>query len=105
MDVSHAIYPFMCQMSVGSNKNRNSLKINIYPNPTNGNLYLICENYFKDVKIEILDSRGSEVIKKEYLNLNQTMIKINMDKFSKGIYYIRIATSGELYTEKIVLTE
>lgn len=66
----------------------------IYPNPTNGKVYIDIENI---IKIIVINNFG-EII------LHQTKnSSINLNGHSKGIYFLKIISDKGILTEKIAL--
>ncbi len=69
-------------------------KVNIFPNPTTGQLHCDLDNVKKIFLYNIL---GECVF--TYYNVND----INLKGFEKGIYFIRIFTDNNMLEEKIIL--
>ncbi|MFC2100248.1 C10 family peptidase [Bacteroidota bacterium] len=105
MDVSHAIFPFVCQTSVGVDGYITDFECSVYPNPTNDKLYLLFNKIPEQIEIVLLNSQGSEIIHKKHYSINKRRMKLDLSNCSKGLYYLIIRTSKEIFTEKIILTE
>ena len=75
------------------------LRVNIYPNPNNGqfNIYLGKTN--QNTLIEVYDIMGKNIFTKNNVN-NQLTIDINNQP--KGIYFVKITIGNEVFNEKIV---
>ncbi len=72
--------------------------IDIYPNPTNGTLYVESTNI--DIqKIIIFDINGKIIFEKKATKQNE---RIDLHHLCSGIYVIRILTISEVFTSKIV---
>jgi hypothetical protein len=77
--------------------------ISIYPNPSIG-LFTV---EFKRVtennsNISIVNSIGNVVFSEE-LKIGESLRKINLSDFSKGIYFIELQTELGVYKKKIIL--
>ena len=66
------------------------MKMNLYPNPNNGDFELFLNNDFKNVHIEIIDILGRQVYSEliEHYDLG-TQHRINLDQLS-GTYILQI---------------
>ena len=70
----------------------------IYPNPNNGS-FTIATTTFKNTTIEIHNVAGQLILRKD---LTQNLTKIDVTKFSKGMYFVKINNGSEVFIEKIV---
>ncbi|MCC7332856.1 MAG: T9SS type A sorting domain-containing protein [Flavobacteriales bacterium] len=73
-------------------------EFNIYPNPNNGNFTLEIEN-FENTTIEIYNNLGQLILKN---NLIQNLTTIDLTKFSKGMYFVKVNSVNKVIIEKIV---
>lgn len=80
--------------------NINLLGVNIFPNPTNSILNITLEKITSNITIEIKDVVGKTLIAKD--NISSTNI-LNVEKLTKGIYFVVINDEKSIYTEKIVI--
>jgi hypothetical protein len=80
--------------SIQSNTN-----FSLYPNPNNGVFTLVIENRFSNSLIEIYDVMGKKVISKRLL---QVKSEINLVDYPKGIYFVKIMSGDNIFTEKII---
>ena len=91
------------QIDIGSLSNSefqfdNFLKI--YPNPTNHYIHLDIKSSYNKADISIYDSTGK--LLEKMIFENQQLLKINVDHFQDGLYFININIDGKLYTDKII---
>ncbi len=77
----------------GINKETQPKSIIIFPNPSNGIFFLSK----KVEKLKVLDSRGSILLNDENTN------KINLSRYSKGIYYLIIMDEKNQITKKLII--
>ena len=74
-------------------------KIRIYPNPSNGKLYISASELIKSIKV-------TNIIGKEiYSNNNFNNNSIDLINFNNGVYFINLSTEKGTITKKIILTK
>jgi len=87
---------------ISSTEELTSANILIYPNPTNGGLFIESENNIS--KIDVLNYLGELVLSKEIKKPSQLKnYTINLSKFSKGIYHLQITINNQISNHKIIL--
>jgi hypothetical protein len=78
--------------------------LSVYPNPSenqfNISLGLVQE---QDVRLTVLDLNGREIMQKEYKNIHNETLKLNLDKLPKGVYILRIELDNDIITKKLIL--
>ena len=79
--------------------------INIYPNPTTGDLNIEFENYNNsDVNIAIYNLLGeileSKIIEDTFGKYKETL---DMSKYQQGVYLLKVNSNGKQRIEKIIL--
>jgi len=72
----------------------------VYPNPNEGTFTISTSNLGTNLPYEVMDEHGSLVSSG---TLNGDKGKINISNFSAGIYYVRVISGTNKYTEKVVL--
>ncbi|PCH66207.1 MAG: hypothetical protein COC01_08660, partial [Bacteroidetes bacterium] len=87
-----------------NNQLKDQFEFNIFPNPNTGKFQIeFSSKYLQDVKLEILDVKGSIIFSKEYTgNLRSVQKSINLEYFSKGIFTLRLSTKSGTYSRQIV---
>lgn len=73
--------------------------ISIYPNPAVQNVY-VKGNYKEFSEVQLLDVAGKVLQQKNISNLNE-ILSFNLDRYVKGIYFIRLRGTIEL-TKKVI---
>lgn len=87
-----------CQTNVTSNEELSSETIEIYPNPTTGEINISNLNSNNKIhSIRLLDIQGREL---KLLNQNQSTF--DMNEFSEGVYLLRFETEKGLITKRII---
>lgn len=84
---------------VGVNETSTGLGlVKVFPNPNNG-LFTIELNSSEDKTIEVSDVSGKKVLR---LFTAEKMIQVDLNKFSSGVYFIRISSEKNSETIKIL---
>lgn len=76
-------------------------QISVYPNPSNG-LFFIQGEKEKINQITIMDYLGRKVFEESNFS-NDNSMTINLDNFTRGVYYITVRLDNNLITEKLIL--
>ena len=74
--------------------------ISIIPNPSTGIFTLICKDALQS--IEVIDMLGNAVFKKA-VNNQPVNMDVDISSHPRGIYFIKVQTSDNIFTEKIIL--
>ena len=81
--------------------NENVIELNIFPNPTLGELTI--ESTKKLNNITVLNSEGKRVIILDNNSTFEKQTKIDLSPFTKGLYYIQIKLNNQLINHRIIL--
>lgn len=86
----------------GLNAEKN-ISLNVYPNPTNGSFTINATNLIGEkFDISILDSKGSEVIKKSKNSLNSSFnITFDLGNLNSGLYTIKVIGENSIAIKKL----
>ncbi len=76
-------------------------KITIYPNPTNGIINLSGLQNLKGLNFEITDISG-KIVQNFKTSELQNLETIDISELNSGIYFIKIQTENEIFTNKII---
>lgn len=84
---------------------RNIDKFDIYPNPNKGVFTLSIQlNLIRDVGVKIFDMKGELIKEKKFHKVTGKVVdEINLNGYSKGLYYIQIITNDENFIKKVVV--
>jgi len=76
----------------------------VYPNPTDGYLFIKSDNWFGPVSVSTMNIPGEMVEKKNMEGLGQpgTEIMIDISDYTSGIYYLTIKQNEGIITKKII---
>ncbi len=97
---------FYCNLEGGTiptlsiNNLDNSLDIDVYPNPTNGNLRLNHDTIYRYVTISVVNENGSLVKVFHNMDVNSDF---NISDLSDGLYFVKINAGEKEITHKIIL--
>lgn len=75
-------------------------KVNIYPNPNNGNFFIKLGSAFKsNVTIEVFNMMGKKVFE---TNSSDQKTEVDLRAMKRGIYFIRVMDGENIYSQKII---
>lgn len=93
------------------NENYQENNINVYPNPTNGMLYLGIKNQEiikNNSSLTIYDISGKEVFKQNFnnaINNPNNPILLNLNALQNGIYFLHAETKNGSVNKKIIVAK
>ncbi len=88
--------------TLGINENIEKLNLAVYPNPSNGILYLNSPKPVNTYQVKVLDLMGKCVFVDELFRVGNTAT-INASQLNSGIYFLSISSESGIFTEKIVI--
>ena len=90
---------------VGIDNINQASSLKVLPNPTNGLLELTLGGAEKgNYQIQITDVTGKLVVSHLVVNQNAVLQQtLDLSKFNKGIYFLKLINNDKVYTQKIVL--
>ena len=77
--------------------------INLYPNPSNGNLTVTWKLTSEESNIKIYNVLGRLILSKN-INDGQQRLDLNMTKEASGIYFIKLKVGNRLMRKKLIIT-
>lgn len=82
----------------------NSEDFKLYPNPNSGTFYMSSEKHqFSELHIQVYNAFG-QIIRVENSVIHNDLIKIDLNAYPKGIYYIHVRSNSILNVNKILFT-
>lgn len=87
---------------VGISKNNTTELVKIFPNPSNSGEFFIENNFMSDNKIYVYNNIGKKVFSQIS---NSSLIKIDLNEQSNGIYYLQIFGDGKIISKKLILAK
>ncbi len=73
--------------------------VKIFPNPSNGKITISANEKLIN-SIEIIDISGNYILMQEP---NSEEVSLNLESFSKGIYFIKIQTENDFFHDKLII--
>jgi hypothetical protein len=89
-------------VSIDNNARENNVSLSMYPNPATTSTTLIVEGLTNSAKVFVNDIQG-RTLNTYTINKGQTHLKINTEKFTSGVYYIKVITNNLTKTEKLIV--
>ncbi len=78
--------------------------LRMFPNPTNGIVHLLCDSeMINKLKVEVFNALGSLMYTNEFENINQSIIKLDLSKLSKGIYFVKLTAHSETFVNSLII--
>ena len=91
------------QLTIGINT-IDGISLNIYPNPNNGEFTLNANfNTAIDFTLDIINLNGKTIYSKEFNGVDTINESIDIDEYSKGVYYVRIVNENFVKQEKVIV--
>ena len=75
-------------------------EVSIVPNPTDTYIDLIFTDSQSKLTITLTDALGKTMLIREYEN--EKRIRLNIEGFSSGIYYLTVVRNGKAFSQKII---
>ena len=91
---------YSIEYTISSIENYSS-SINIYPNPTNGNITVISEYDIESIKL--YNTIGNELYVVNNKENKITETKLDLSTFAKGVYFIKININNQIVNQRIIL--
>lgn len=95
------------KMTVVSNEElTNETAFDVYPNPTTGlfNVTLSTE-ISKDATLEVFDVLGKVVAVKGAASLSNSNVELDLTNMQNGVYFVRLISDNEIYTQSVTLQQ
>ena len=81
-------------------------KVNIVPNPNNGQMHINFEDMEGRTSIKVYDMTGNQIDAFETtINSNRYNYEYNMKKYAEGIYFFVFANHNRVFTKKVVIIQ
>jgi len=91
-------------VSAGILKLKNTLMVNVYPNPSNGIINIDFWVATDDVKVVVTDVLGNSVAENVFEE-SQTRFSCNLSGLNKGIYFVRVQHGQKTAIKRIIISE
>lgn len=89
---------------VGIKENAANIEMRVYPNPTNGELFVDITTFdVQDFTISVINTLGQTVKEVKQIQSNGGKIKIDLTEKSTGVYFVTIKSKSGSKVKRIVL--
>ncbi len=78
------------------------LNVSVYPNPSNGTIYVETNEFLESVEIRVLNSIG-QFVKAFNYERPEKVIELDIQELNKGVYFIELISENNMRTQKIIL--
>jgi hypothetical protein len=79
--------------------------LNIYPNPTNGKLYIDIEsNQSKILEVVLMDLNGKKLIEQNWNTGNESSLVLDLEGLQEAIYLVQIKSDTGIFTRRIIVS-
>jgi hypothetical protein len=85
---------------VGTSELGNLSSFNVYPNPSNGEVFITVPSVDESSAITVYDAVGKEI---HSVKVTSTTTTVSLHNEPKGVYFVRMTSAGEQKTAKLVL--
>jgi len=93
----------ICEICTGINSNSAISDIIIYPNPTNGELFIKSKGEYNNINISVINPLNQVVYEQQFDFTENPLLKINLSGQSRGVYYLMIKSDEGERVEKIIV--
>jgi hypothetical protein len=100
--------PWQLIKGMGTGVEESEFKVNaeVFPNPSNQEIYLKFDSDIKSLQLMIHDSKGNLVFQKEMLNIKKGVaFTVPLDEMPAGVYFLSAKGEEFQFAKKIVLSE
>jgi len=93
------------ERNVNSIEEISSSDIQIYPNPSTGNINVNIAGFGQEFTISIIDITGKTIERSDIINASSDKFQTTYDlnEYSQGVYFVRINNSNKTAYQKIIL--
>jgi hypothetical protein len=88
----------------GISENKPARNASVYPNPASGQLYISVKSQVKELKLVLTDMNGRELYMESFKNTGPGFTaRLDISGYAKGLYFLRLITDEDFYTEKVLI--
>lgn len=103
LDVSLAVFPVICDVTLGTESIAGLNEVKVYPNPTDGEINLILPQT-ATYELRVYDMMGKLIISKNIINQGEFTHVLDLSGQKNGIYFIEIRHGNTFTTQKVLLS-
>jgi hypothetical protein len=92
----------LVELCVGLSSGPGDLTLQLYPNPAQDDLHArFSRPVYGEVVVRVIDGLGRAVLQQSHLNAGQSSFDIPLTGLAQGLYQVKVAAEGQVYTGKI----
>lgn len=99
-DTVHLLWDFAGCVGIEESE---KLILGVFPNPTDGMLYINFDPAVKTMEVELYNVFGKPVLRREFNYLDTGQIRLDLSAYDRGVWFLNIRTSENTETVKIIL--
>ncbi len=88
--------------TLGLKENTSKVDLSVYPNPSNGIMYLNSSKNINTYQINVIDLVGRPVLAQSLVRVGNTSM-LDLSMLTNGIYFLQISSESGNFVEKIVI--
>jgi hypothetical protein len=88
--------------SSGVNSIKNVSQIDVYPNPSQGKLFVMNNGSKADMSIDVINNVGQVVYTNKFSQMSNAVIDLGSQP--SGVYTVRIKSDKEITTKSVVIS-
>jgi hypothetical protein len=101
---TESVKPVIVKNCTGIDSRMLESTISVYPNPVGNELTVSINGKEKQMILAFINSNGQVVYSEKLINLpSDYKKKLDMSKFAKGTYIIKLSNNERVYTEKVIV--
>lgn len=98
-DMQYGLYVLTPSGNFNINSNK-KVNFEIYPNPSNGSVFINTDEEFDELLIEVFDMKGQSIHSDLIYPENK---HLNLNGINAGIYILKCKTENTIFTQKLIL--
>ena len=76
--------------------------LSVYPNPTNGELFVTFSDAIEVSRVDVLDMNGKVVSEQRVVAVGSNTVTLDLGTASNGVYLVKISTGDYILHKRIV---
>jgi len=103
LNVSLAVFPVVCDATLGTESIAGLSEVKVYPNPTDGQINLVLPQT-ATYEVMIYDMMGRLIISQTISNEGEFTHWLDLSEQKNGLYFIEIRQGNRITTKKVILS-
>ena len=105
VDSATLLLDTVCENTIGIDEMASKSELLVYPNPSNGQFTIEFSSIPQEqAELKIINLLGEEIYSESISIINNShRQKLDVSKYAKSIYFLRLNTSGIILSQKIIV--